>query len=162
MSSFELRPFYSLDIPKVANIDSRCRNFPWSENQFQESLDNGHKCWLLEIAVAGKKEITGFAVVSSVLDEWHLLNIGVLPGHQGKGYGAGLLDNIIAMAKNNDVREILLEVAASNKPAKRLYEKSGFKQIGLRKNYYPGTGGKEDALVYSLSVGSGFGSISSL
>ena len=73
--------------------------------------------------------------------------MAVHPSQQGKGIGYKLLDESISLLKNDPV-QIFLEVRESNTAAIGLYEKSGFHQIDLRKNYYPNTGGtKEHAVI---------------
>ena len=68
--------------------------------------------------------------------QWELLRIGVLPGHRQ----AGLARKLIEAALNSDSEKgparVLLEVAESNEPARRLYESCGFLEIHRRKNYY--------------------------
>ncbi len=62
--------------------------------------------------------------------------MAINPSQQGKGLGFQLLDESIALLKNNPVQIFLKYVKAIN-AAIRLYEKSDFHQIDLRKNYYP-------------------------
>ena len=73
--------------------------------------------------------------------------MAIHPSEQGKGLGYALLDHSIAQLKNSPI-QIFLEVRESNKAAIALYEKSGFHQIDLRKNYYPNVdGSKEHAII---------------
>jgi len=85
------------------------------------------------------------------LDELELLNIVVAPSSQGLGLGTVLVEHLILFSKKNQFKNIFLEARASNATAIHLYLKSGFKQVGLRKNYYPGDQGREDALVMQLA-----------
>ena len=89
----------------------------------------------------------GFCILQPVLDEANLLLMAIHPNQQGKGFGYELLDYSIQQLKNNPV-QIFLEVRESNIPAIHLYEKTGFHQIDLRKNYYPNIdGSKEHAVI---------------
>ena len=75
------------------------------------------------------------------------------PDAQGGGWGARLLDQIIAIAREKKIVDtLLLEVRKTNKPAIALYKKYGFKKIGERKAYYPSEHGREDAVMYALPV----------
>ncbi|PWF32529.1 ribosomal-protein-alanine N-acetyltransferase, partial [Yersinia pestis] len=78
-----------------------------------------------------------------VLDEANLLLMAIDPAQQGQGLGYQLLEASVAMLKNNPV-QIFLEVRESNLAAIKLYEKSGFHQIDLRKNYYPNSNGSRE------------------
>ena len=50
-------------------------------------------------------------------------------------------------------RTLLLEVRPSNEKALALYRHYGFRQIGVRRGYYPAEGGREDALVMTHELG---------
>ena len=97
--------------------------------------------------------IIGYYIVQIILDEYHILNICVSKDYQGKGFGKYQLQVIINKAESELMNRILLEVRASNKIAKSLYIKSGFEQIGKRKNYYPIPDGREHAFVLELALG---------
>ena len=97
--------------------------------------------------------LIGYFLLMSAPDEAHLLNITVHGGLHGQGIGRGLLDKVVQLSRAKDMRSILLEVRPSNARALAVYLRYGFKQIGLRKAYYPARGGKrEDAIVMRLSL----------
>ena len=75
-----------------------------------------------------------------------LYNIVVKKSNRGHGISSILLEELIKIAKKKGCKKINLEVAATNTVAISLYEKFGFKQVGLRPKYYNGV----DALLYSL------------
>jgi ribosomal-protein-alanine N-acetyltransferase len=92
-------------------------------------------------------QVVGFCILQPVLDEANLLLMAIHPNQQGKGLGYQLLEQSITLLKNQPV-QIFLEVRESNQAAIALYEKSGFHQIDLRKNYYPcPKGGREHAII---------------
>ena len=78
-------------------------------------------------------DLIGFSVVMTVIDEAHLLNIGVCQRYQGQGYGARLLRHAMENARLNHASKLFLEVRPSNERAVELYRHFGFRQIGLRK-----------------------------
>lgn len=103
----------------------------------------GHLCLLaLDGAVPA-----GYSVCMRVLDELHILNIVVAPDFQRRGVGGWLLDETISRAGDLAHGPVLLEVRVSNAVARHLYLSKGFVEIGIRKDYYPSDGRREDAVV---------------
>lgn len=136
------RLMQAADIDAVTQIEKLVQSHPWTKIQFEESVDS-YQSTVYE--VNGK--VVGFCILQPVLDEANLLLMAVHPNQQGKGVGYKLLDESIALLKNDPV-QIFLEVRESNLAAIGLYEKSGFHQIDLRKNYYPNINGtKEHAVI---------------
>ena len=121
---------------------------PWSERIFKDCLTSGDECWLLELG----GHIVGHGVLSVAAGESHLLNVCVQPDCQGKGFGRMLVEHLLARATERDATVMFLEVRASNVPTQRLYEKLGFNEVGVRKDYYPAHGGREDALVLAKEL----------
>jgi ribosomal-protein-alanine N-acetyltransferase len=97
-------------------------------------------------------KIIGFALISLVTGECHILNICIHPDYQHQGFGHYLLRHVLNTAKNLGSIMAYLEVRRSNTKAINLYEKIGFAQIGDRKNYYPAAKGREDALVFAKDL----------
>lgn len=62
------------------------------------------------------------------------------------------LEELFKVASGKGAKSIFLEVRPSNKAAIKLYEKLGFSEIGVRKNYYPVEGGREDELMFSCDI----------
>lgn len=137
------------DLDAVAALEGGLQIFPWTRGNFADSLQSGYSAWIVRIG----GELVGFSVVMRVLDEAHLLNIGVAERYQGKGYGARMLRNAMECARLAGASRIFLEVRPSNARAVELYQHFGFRQIGLRKAYYPAIGGREDALVFEKELG---------
>jgi ribosomal-protein-alanine N-acetyltransferase len=90
-----------------------------------------------------------------VIDEAHLLNIAVAPTAQGQGLGARLLQHAMREAARDGMDNMYLEVRPSNPCALQIYQAFGFRQIGLRKAYYPAAEGREDALVFCAALENG-------
>lgn len=136
------RLMQAADIDAVTQIEKLVQSHPWTKTQFEESVGS-YQNTVYE--VNGK--VVGFCILQPVLDEANLLLMAVHPNQQGKGVGYKLLDESIALLKNDPV-QIFLEVRESNLAAIGLYEKSGFHQIDLRRNYYPNVDGtKEHAVI---------------
>jgi ribosomal-protein-alanine N-acetyltransferase len=88
-------------------------------------------------------------------DEVHLLNLAVLPVLEGRGHGRFMLDALCQQALRRGLGLLWLEVRVSNARARALYERYGFRSVGLRRRYYPAQAGtREDAVVMRLDLGS--------
>lgn len=88
-----------------------------------------------------------FILCSVCGTEAEILTLGVLPNARQKGLGTALLAHTMAYLKRLGVQDLFLDVDVKNTPARALYEKSGFVQVGCRPNYYVSGAEKSDALV---------------
>ena len=146
-----IRLMNASDAAAAAEIESLVQSHPWTKKQFEESAA-AHQSTVIE----QQGKVAGFCILQPVLDEANLLLMAVHPSQQGKGLGYQLLDASIAQLKNNPL-QVFLEVRESNQAAIALYEKSGFHQIDLRKNYYPKPdGGREHAIIMVKSCSDDF------
>jgi ribosomal-protein-alanine N-acetyltransferase len=141
----ELLPMHLADLDEVLDVEFRVYDFPWSRGNFTDSLSSGYACWVCRVA----SELVGYLVFMMAVDEAHLLNIGVAEKWQGNGLGARLLRHAMEEARQSGALALLLEVRPSNAAAGALYRHFGFRQIGVRRAYYPAAKGREDALVLS-------------
>lgn len=137
-----IREMTAGDLPKVAALERRCFSDPWSEAIFRQSLTNPQSRFFVAVSEDG---IAGYAELAFALDEGDLTNIAVSPEFRRQGLGQALLDRVIGTASELKLSRLFLEVRVSNEPAIRLYEKNGFTDVGLRKDYY--TDPREDARV---------------
>ena len=83
--------------------------------------------------------LVGFAGISVCLDEATLSNIVVKKSCRGRGIGGELLESLIDICSELNLKTFTLEVNTKNEPAIHLYEKFGFKNLGIRKKYYNNT-----------------------
>jgi ribosomal-protein-alanine N-acetyltransferase len=135
------------DLAAVCAIEKQVQYAPWTEKLFSDGLER-HLCLVAEQV----SHIVGFAVVQFVVDEASLLNIAVDSTQQKQGIGRLLLDEVIAQATAKKATTVFLEVRASNRRAIEMYERAGFNEMGVRKNYYPAANGKEHAVMMALMV----------
>lgn len=143
-----LSPLDVGDLDEVLAIENRVYSFPWTDGNFRDSLRNGDRvCGLRD----GSRLIAYF-VLMRVVDEMHLLNIAVDPARQGQGHGAVLLRYAVQLATLAGAGSVLLEVRPSNEQALAMYRHFGFQRIGVRRDYYPAHGGREDAWVLRLPL----------
>lgn len=142
------RPMTTGDLAAVGALEASLQAFPWSLENFADSLAQGHGA---EVCRLGD-DLAGFSVVMPVFDEAHLLNIGVALSFQRRGLGGELLQRVVDQARADGAKRLLLEVRAANEQAIAFYRRFGFSQIGLRRGYYPATVGREDALVFDKDL----------
>ncbi|MGE8572280.1 MAG: ribosomal protein S18-alanine N-acetyltransferase [Acinetobacter amyesii] len=149
-----IRLMQDADVQQVYDIERRVQSHPWTIKQFQESIA-AYQSTVIE----RQGKVVGFCILQPVLDEANLLLMAIDPSQQGKGLGFQLLDESIALLKNNPI-QIFLEVREGNHPAIRLYEKADFHQIDLRKNYYPNADGtREHAIIMVKTCGDDFAAL---
>lgn len=129
-------------IAQVAELEKICFADPWSEKSIASELENPLSYWL--VALEGST-VAGYAGSQTVLGETDMMNVAVRPECRRQGVAEALIAALIAGLKKRESHCLTLEVRDSNAPARALYEKLGFLEVGRRKNYYRNPG--EDALI---------------
>jgi ribosomal-protein-alanine N-acetyltransferase len=140
MSAADLRP--------VLEIEENLYEFPWTLGNFRDSLRAGYGCWVYRDG----RQLIGYAVLMLAAGEAHLLNLSVAAHAQRRGHGRILLEHVVGIAREHEAKVLFLEVRPTNDVGQRLYAGHGFKQIGVRRGYYPAHRGREDALVLALDL----------
>lgn len=108
----------------------------WSYNVLKQELENENTTYII---AKEKEEVVGFAGISVCIDEATLNNIVVKKSCRGKGIGGEMLETLIDLCSDMNLKTFTLEVNVENTPAIKLYEKFGFKNLGIRKKYYNNT-----------------------
>ncbi|MDD5863865.1 MAG: ribosomal protein S18-alanine N-acetyltransferase [Firmicutes bacterium] len=129
-------------IPQVAALEKLCFSDPWSEKSVAGELQNALSLWL---AALEGETVVGYVGSQTVLGETDMMNLAVHPDFRRKGIAEALVTALVEALKERGSRCLTLEVRESNVPARNLYEKLGFRQIGLRKQYYRNP--RENALI---------------
>ena len=129
-------------VSRVAALETVCFADPWSERSVASELTNPLSLWLVALE---DDKLAGYVGSQTVMGETDMMNIAVDPEFRRRGIAEKLVDALVAALKARESHCLTLEVRASNEPAIALYEKLGFLQVGLRKNYYRNP--KEDALI---------------
>jgi [ribosomal protein S18]-alanine N-acetyltransferase len=137
------RPMTPADLDRVVAIEEAIYTHPWSRGNFADSMRAGYNCWTLERSGS----VIGYGVLMLAADEAHLLNLSIAAEVQRQGYGRDLLDRFMRVARHCGATSIYLEVRPSNLIARDLYRHEGFREIGIRRGYYPARFGREDAIV---------------
>ncbi|HCO08590.1 MAG TPA: ribosomal-protein-alanine N-acetyltransferase [Acinetobacter ursingii] len=154
MQNILIRSMQTNDVQAVNQIEQQVQTHPWTAQQFLESVESYQST-----VIEQQNQILGFCILQPVLDEANLLLMAIHPKFQGQGLGYQLLEKSIELLKNHPV-QIFLEVRESNLGAIKLYEKSGFHQIDLRRNYYPKPDGtREHAIIMVKSCSDDFAAL---
>jgi ribosomal-protein-alanine N-acetyltransferase len=136
------------DLDTVIAIEDEVYSQPWTRGNFRDSLAAGYHCRIMELA----GEIVGYSVISIGAGEAHLLNLSIAVQWQRRGLGREMLKFMIELARESFVHKIYLEVRPSNLAGRRLYAGAGFIEVATRRGYYPGPGGREDAVIMELAL----------
>jgi ribosomal-protein-alanine N-acetyltransferase len=136
-------------LDEVSRVEKRAYTHPWSRGNFADSLRAGYRA---QVLLQGP-DLMGYYVLMLGAQEAHLLNLSVDPPQQGRGLARLMLDEMLRFAQAQGAQSLWLEVRTSNVRARQIYERYGFKTVGLRRNYYPLAPFKrEDAVVMSLPL----------
>ncbi len=142
------RAMRETDLSAIMEIENVAYEFPWTEGIFNDCLANDYQATLY----INQGVIQAYSVAQYVVDECHLLNLCVRNDAQNDGLGMRMVKRLMNQARKNNMGSIFLEVRASNVAAIHLYDKLGFNEIGLRRDYYPAKNGREDALVLAHEI----------
>jgi len=132
------------DLPAVSRIAMACFPVPWPAQELARELDRPHSTLRVLRPVSG-------APVVAFLNHWRLgselqiMNVATEPAHRRRGYGAALVRDAERAARQLALTTLSLEVRPSNQAAVAMYERAGYRSVGVRQGYYSDDG--EDALV---------------
>ena len=129
-------------VSQVAELEKLCFSDPWSEQSVASELDNKLSLWLVALEC---DRVAGYVGSQTVVGETDMMNIAVHPDFRRQGIAEALVSALVLELKAKESHCLTLEVRSSNSTAIGLYQKMGFIQIGLRKNYYRNP--KENALI---------------
>jgi len=106
----------------------------WSDGEFERLLLDRNI--VAQRATVGKK-LVGFIMSRLVIDEAEILSVAVASVRRGRGLAGRLLDRHLRRLLGMGARTVFLEVDEGNAPARRLYRRAGFREVGRRTGYYP-------------------------
>ena len=147
MDEIEIVELKQKHCPQVALIENETFSFPWSEQSFLECVSNPDRHY---ICAVHNEKVVGYCGYWKVLDEAEIYNVAVKSEKRGFGIGETMLTKLIEYGKSDNRKKFLLEVRCGNKAAISLYKKLGFKEDGIRPEFYDEP--KEDALLMSLEI----------
>jgi ribosomal-protein-alanine N-acetyltransferase len=127
------------DARALAAIHAASFHRGWSEHEFEQLLtDRGV---VADRAISGRHNV-GFILSRRAADEAEILSVAVARAWRGRGLARRLLDLHLRRLAGLGLRAVFLEVDEDNTPARRLYARAGFREVGRRAGYYAQSGGK--------------------
>ena len=145
------RPASLDDLADILLLDQIANPHPWGEKLVTQSFDQPQK--RINILVLDQNQsLCGWLTASTLFDESELELIMVSPQARRQGLAQGLMQAWLTSVESIPVHLCMLEVRESNQAALALYQKFGFAQVGLRKNYYVCESGKEAAILMNLNL----------
>lgn len=119
----------------------------WSESEFERLLSDRAAISHVARANGGRGAVVGFVLSHRVDREAEILLVALAPGERGHGTATKLLSKHLGRLAAAGVARVFLEVDEGNASARKLYERSGFAEVGRRAGYYRKPEGNAAALV---------------
>ena len=130
------------DAASLAALHVASFNRGWSEHEFEQLLTD--RSVIADRATSGRRNV-GFILSRRAADEAEILSVAVARSWRGRGLARRLLDLHLRRLAGLGLRAVFLEVDQNNTPARRLYARAGFHEVGRRPGYYAQGGGKNTA-----------------
>jgi ribosomal-protein-alanine N-acetyltransferase len=121
------------DAPAMAALHSASFHQGWSDGEFERLLLERNT--VADRAAAGRA-LCGFILSRLAAGEAEILSVAVAPAERGRGLARTLLDRHLRRLAGRGARAVFLEVDEDNEPARRLYARAGFREVGRRPGYY--------------------------
>lgn len=121
------------DLDSVAEIEKEIFSLPWSRNAFADSLKSENT---LYVVAEDDGEVKGYCGMYLSFEEGNITNVAVSPTYRRHQVAYNMLNYIFEKAKEKGITDAFLEVRETNVPAINLYERLGFEEAGIRKNFY--------------------------
>jgi ribosomal-protein-alanine N-acetyltransferase len=131
------------DLPRIHAIEQASFSAPWPANAYRSELESNRLATYLVARV--DDDLVGYGGMWLMVDEAHITTFAIDPAWRRQRIGERLLLAFVDVAIGRHAREMTLEVRLSNLPARRMYEKFGFRPVGIRPRYY--SDDHEDALI---------------
>ncbi len=129
----------------IAALEEMCFSHPWSERAVTEFLQNDLSHCFIATSENEPDIAIGYIGLYIVLDNADITNIAVHKDFRRRSIASSLISRVIDFCRDKGVSKIALEVRSENTAARNLYEKYGFCEVGIRKNYYKDP--KDDAVL---------------
>jgi [ribosomal protein S18]-alanine N-acetyltransferase len=136
------------DLPAVHAIEIASFTAPWPPHAYRSELESNKLAHYL-VARAGDT-VAAYGGMWLMVDEAHITTFAVHPAWRRQRIGERLLLAFLDLASDRGAHEATLEVRLSNLAARKLYEKYGFRPVGIRPRYYSDNG--EDALIMTTDA----------
>lgn len=138
-----IEPMALGDLPSIHAIEQASFSAPWPANAYRSELEANRLASYLVARV--DDDVVGYGGMWLMVDEAHITTFAIHPAWRRQHIGERLLLEFVDVSILRHAREMTLEVRLSNLPARHLYEKFGFRPVGVRPRYY--SDDHEDALI---------------
>ena len=138
-----IREMEERDLDRIMEIEKDCFTTPWSRESFLLEITENMLAKYIVAEIDG--EVAGYGGIWMIIGEGHITNIAVESKYRKMGVGKKLVEGLIEVSKRMFITSMTLEVRESNIPAQNLYKQYGFKEQGIRPNYYADD--NEDAII---------------
>ena len=140
-----IRQAKNSDAEQIGEIEKNCFSQPWTVNQIKKEINNEKAIF---IVASADDIICGYISGQLIIDEFYISNIAVSSDFRNLGIATAIIKKLIEILMQMKCALLSLEVRESNVIARKLYENTGFVNLGLRKNFYSAP--KENACIYTL------------
>lgn len=136
-------PMTLADVAAVHDIEQASFPVPWPDYAFRQEVETNRLAHYMVVRVG--ESVVAYGGMWLMVDEAHITTFAVLPAWREKGIGGRLMVELMRLAADLNARVMTLEVRLTNRAARALYARFGFRPVGIRPRYYSDNG--EDALI---------------
>jgi len=143
---YRIKPLSAAYVDEVCRLEEEAFSMPWHKESFLEMIEHPAACYLvaLEEGPLGEQVVASCGL-REIVGEGEITNVVTDASHRGRGIGKMLLTALLEEGKKRGIEAFTLEVRKSNTAAISLYESLGFREEGIRPNFYEKP--VEDALI---------------
>ncbi len=142
---FTVRTAVDSDAEQIATLEKQCFSSPWSLQQVSEEIKRDNVIFLSAVT---ENDFCGYISGQLILDEFYISNVAVDEKYRKCGVATALISDLLNRLKQKKCTFMTLEVRESNCSARRVYEKAGFTNLGIRKDFYSHP--VENACIYTF------------
>jgi [ribosomal protein S18]-alanine N-acetyltransferase len=133
------------DLPTVLNIEERCFEYPWGEEDFIRCLRQ--RSMIGMVAERGD-QVVGFMIYELHKFRLHLISMAVDPDYSRQGIGRTMVEKLVSKMSYQGRNRVMLEVRETNLPAQLFFKSMGFRAVGILNHFYDDC--DEDAYQFQL------------
>lgn len=138
----EIREMLCRDLDQVTALEEKIFSMPWTRGGFAAALQQENTFYLVGIQDGN---VAAYCGMLQILDEADITNVAVAEEYRGMGIGRKMMEALLECGRCRNISAFTLEVRKSNQAAIILYEKLGFLNEGIRRNFYEKP--TEDAMI---------------
>ncbi len=133
------------DLPTVLNIEERCFEYPWRDEDFIRCLRQRN---VIGMVAERGDQVLGFMIYELHKFRLHVLSMAVDPDYSRQGIGRIMVEKLISKLSYQRRNRVTLEVRETNLPAQLFFKSMGFRAVGILNHFYDDC--DEDAYMFEL------------